>query len=500
MNYDLEILSTRQEKRLTEEEAKRYWKPIFDFIKRKNMDLLFNERSDNANLIKFTLKPTKENTQLDSYFKDLDTLYSTYKKMEKEKYYDKITLTIPKDSEDRQILSLKRILESEDYFDYLKSKEATNNLEADFERQSLNFVLGETVENEMIIKDLRECIHLLIAGETGSGKSQLIHTIITSLMYLYSPKTLKFVIIDMKAILEAFYVDSPYLYAPNSSNIEDALKTLDSLVLEMEKRFQLIRSFKCVDIDEYNSLQKDNKLPFIVVVIDEYADLIFTSKDKETEGKIRSLAQKARACGIHLIISTQRPIVDVVSSLIKNNLPTKIALSVSDAVGSRVILDEGGAESLTGRGDMIFKSAREKIRLQGAYISSKEVSSVVDETIQKYGTNKFNVKKVRKQQDEIVSEVLIRKLEEGDMADNKIVVADDLIYTSMHMINLGYASRVRVKRFLSCGDNKADKQLAKMVKYKIIDEYDKERLQYPILMNLETLENKFISVSEANGS
>jgi DNA segregation ATPase FtsK/SpoIIIE-like protein len=355
-NFDLKVLSDRNEKRLNLEQRTAYGMPIKMFLKRKKMDLIFDETdySDNASMIKFNLIPTTDEADLESYSKQLEGLYTTYRGMTKEVYPDKISITIPKASDDRQVLTLKRVLASEDYDEFIRQQQIKDEK---LKRDGLYFVLGETVDNQMVIKDLKKCVHLLIAGTTGSGKSVCLHTIIDSLMYQYTPNQLKFVMFDMKAVELSFYDDSPYLLEPICIKSTKACDILENLTNEMNKRYNLIHSYGEKTIEGYNSLSNTDKLPYIVVVIDEYADLILTNK--LVDEKIQELAQKSRACGIHLIISTQHPKADVVTSVIKACLTTRISFRVADGNASRMILDEGGAEDLSENGDMLIKTANE---------------------------------------------------------------------------------------------------------------------------------------------
>ena len=199
-------------------------------------------------------------------------------------------------------------------------------------------------------KALEDMPHLLVAGATGSGKSVGVNTFILSLIYQNSPSELKFLMVDPKQVELGMYDGIPYLLAPVETSPDKALKILKRTVQEMERRYTLLKEYKVKKLDEYNKKMTGDQLPRIVVVIDELADLMMNrNTKKDTETCITRIAQKARAVGIHLIVATQRPSVDVVTGLIKANIPTRIAFSVVSQIDSRTILDTKGAEELLGR-------------------------------------------------------------------------------------------------------------------------------------------------------
>jgi S-DNA-T family DNA segregation ATPase FtsK/SpoIIIE len=225
--------------------------------------------------------------------------------------------------------------------------------------------------------------HGLIAGATGSGKSVCINSILISLLYKASPEDLKLLLIDPKVVELAPYNHIPHLVSPVITDVKAATAALKWAVDEMERRYQLFAHTGVRDINRFNELAMEHKrysekLPFIVIVIDELADLMMMSP-ADVEEAICRIAQKARACGIHLIIATQRPSVDVITGLIKANVPTRIAFSVSSQVDSRTIIDISGAEKLLGRGDMLFleNGSSKPVRLQGTFVSDEEIDFVV---------------------------------------------------------------------------------------------------------------------------
>lgn len=258
----------------------------------------------------------------------------------------------------------------------------------------LPVALGSTISNDVYIADLAKMPHLLVAGATGQGKSVGLNAIITSLLYSKRPEELKFVMVDPKRVefslyskIEKYYLakipDSPQ---PIITNMENVVATLSSLCVEMDERYKLLEKAFVRQVTEYNEKFKENKLnpqeghrfmPYIVVIIDEFADLIMTA-GKEVEIPIARLAQLARAVGIHVIIATQRPSTNVITGMIKANFPVRIAFKVSSGVDSKTILDATGAQQLIGRGDMLISNNGEMIRVQCAFVDTPEVEEICD--------------------------------------------------------------------------------------------------------------------------
>ncbi|MBF0713186.1 DNA translocase FtsK [Gemella sp. GH3] len=247
----------------------------------------------------------------------------------------------------------------------------------------LSVVLGKDVSGDSIFARLDKMPHLLVAGSTGSGKSVCINTIITSLLLKNNPDKVKLIMIDPKMVELSIYDGIPHLLTPVVTDPIKAADVLHKVVLEMEKRYREFSIARVKNIESYNKLaSKDEEykeFPYIVVIIDELADLMMVAS-KEVEESIARISQMARAAGIHLIIATQRPSVDVITGVIKTNIPSRIAFAVSSSVDSRTILDQTGAEKLLGRGDMLFQSidASKPIRVQGAFLSDQEVENIVD--------------------------------------------------------------------------------------------------------------------------
>jgi S-DNA-T family DNA segregation ATPase FtsK/SpoIIIE len=248
--------------------------------------------------------------------------------------------------------------------------------------EPLTFALGRNVQGEPVFPNIDKMPHLLIAGATGSGKSIAIHSLLISLLYKNSPEMLKLILIDPKRVELSVYDELPHLIAPVVTDNKKAMAALRWGVQEMERRYETLLQAGARDIKSYNkSADKPagKRLPYIVIVIDELADLM-VSYGREVEGMIIRLAQMARATGIHLVVSTQRPSVEVITGLIKANITSRIALQVASQVDSRTILDTAGAEKLLGNGDLLFVSAEKTkpVRIQGAYLTEEEIKKVVN--------------------------------------------------------------------------------------------------------------------------
>ena len=249
-------------------------------------------------------------------------------------------------------------------------------------KQKLPLMLGKSIDGEMVIDDLVRMPHLLIAGSTGSGKSVCVNTLIMSLLFRYLPTQMRFVMIDPKMVELTPYDGIPHLVRPVVTNPNDAAGVLLGCVAHMERRYKMMSEVQAKNLEQYNEKARatgDPELPFLVIIIDELADLMITSP-KEVEASIMRLAQMARATGMHLILATQRPSADVLTGLIKVNVPARIAFAVSSGIDSRTILDSMGAERLTGNGDMLFyrPGLSKATRLQGPYISEAELGRITE--------------------------------------------------------------------------------------------------------------------------
>ncbi len=272
-------------------------------------------------------------------------------------------------------------------------------------KSKLTASLGMDVGGNPIYFDISKMPHMLIAGATGMGKSVCINCIIISLLYKARPEDLKLILIDPKKVEFTMYKDIPHLYAPIVSDPKKAAGALASAVAEMERRFELIEEVGVRDIASYNAITENDPykehMPHMVIIIDELADLMMTAPD-EVETAICRLAQKARAAGIHIIIGTQRPSVDVITGLIKANIPSRIACTVASQVDSRTIIDIAGAEKLIGRGDMLFApvGAAKPMRVQGAFVSDGEVESIVTFIRENNAKAKYNAEFINRLEEE----------------------------------------------------------------------------------------------------
>ena len=249
-------------------------------------------------------------------------------------------------------------------------------------KSPLTIALGKDIVGKPFVTDLKKLPHLLIAGTTGSGKSVGINAMILSLLYKNSPDQLRLLMIDPKMLEFSIYNDIPHLLTPVITKPKQAIVALNNMVNEMERRYELMSDTRTKNIENYNEKAKKEgyePFPYIVVVIDELADLMMTS-GKDVEHSIARLAQMARASGIHLVVATQRPSVDVVTGLIKANLPSRISYRVGQKVDSKIILDQMGAESLLGKGDMLFTppGAPALVRLHAPWSTEGEIEQIVE--------------------------------------------------------------------------------------------------------------------------
>lgn len=284
-------------------------------------------------------------------------------------------------------------------------------------KSKLAIALGKDVAGEEVVADIAKMPHILIAGSTGSGKSVCINTLITSIIYKAKPSEVKLVMVDPKIVELSVYNGIPHLLIPVVTDPKKAAGALAWAVQEMENRYALFAGKGVRDLKGYNAeLEKENseagKLPQIVIIVDELADLMMVAA-KDVEDSICRLAQKARAAGMHLVIATQRPSVDVITGLIKANVPSRIAFAVSSQVDSRTILDMAGAEKLLGKGDMLFypAGASKPTRVQGAFVDDKEVEKIVD----------F----IKSNTDATYSEEILESIEKANSTDKDVKDVDD---------------------------------------------------------------------------
>ena len=321
--------------------------------------------------------------------------------------------------------------------------EILNNPEFKSRETKLPIALGKNISGKPIISDLASMPHLLIAGTTGSGKSVCINTIILSLLYRHTPEKCKFILIDPKMLELSTYEGIPHLLCPVITEAKKAASVLGWVVKEMESRYRLMTREGVRNIDGYNSKHK-LPMPYIVVVVDEMSDLMLVA-GKEIENYIQKLSQMARAAGIHIIMATQRPSVDVITGTIKANFPTRISFQVTSKIDSRTILGEQGAEQLLGKGDMLYMSSANKIvRIHAPFVSDQEIEKV----------NKF----LRTQKEPDYVDEILNFVDEKESIENSKnqTDKDELYQTAVEIIKAeGKASTSFLQRKLQIGYNRA---------------------------------------------
>lgn len=318
-------------------------------------------------------------------------------------------------------------------------------------KMEIPVVLGKDITGEAQIIDLAATPHLLIAGSTGSGKSVCVNSIILSILYKRSPEEVRLILIDPKIVELKLYNDIGHLLAPVITEPKRAFQALQYCLCEMERRYALLDGMGVRDIKSYNKRIKERniateRLPYLVVIIDEFADLMATT-GKELESTVARLAAMSRAVGVHLVLATQRPSIDVITGLIKANIPTRIAFMVASKMDSRIIIDQVGAEKLLGRGDMLYSSATDPfpVRIQGAFVSEEEVERVV-EHVKTLGEPEY-----------IDEEIFVDDEEEGELEPSLFADGEDPLYDKALEIVLlaGKASASYIQRKLKIGYNRA---------------------------------------------
>ncbi len=336
-------------------------------------------------------------------------------------------------------------------------KELIDNDSPLFNKMEIPVVLGKDITGEAKLLDLAATPHLLIAGSTGSGKSVCVNTMILSILYKRSPQQVKMILIDPKIVELKLYNDIPHLLTPVITEPKKAFQALQYCLCEMERRYALLDHMGVRDIKSYNKRIDERhianeKLPYIVVIIDEFADLMATT-GKELESTVSRLAAMSRAVGIHLVLATQRPSVDVITGLIKANIPTRIAFMVAAKMDSRIIIDQVGAEKLLGKGDMLYASAVDPfpVRIQGTYVTENEVENVV-EYVKRFG------------EPEYIDEEIFFEEEEEEPEQNLFMEGEDPLYEKALDIVLqaGKASASYIQRRLKIGYNRAARLVEEM--------------------------------------
>lgn len=366
-------------------------------------------------------------------------------------------------------------------------------------KQTLTAAVGLNVAGEPIYMDLAKMPHILIAGTTGSGKSVCMNCLILSLLYKYTPDEVKMIMIDPKKVEFNVYNGLPHLIIPVVSHAKKAAGALAWAVTEMEHRYELIEDVGVRDIKSYNSVTKNDPdreyMPLLVIFIDELADLMMTAP-AEVEESICRIAQKGRAAGLHLVIGTQRPSVDVITGLIKANVPSRIAFTVSSQVDSRTIIDIGGAEKLTGKGDMLFAPIGEvkPFRLQGAFVSDGEVEAVTGFIKDNCGDIVYSddvVKNIEKE----AEMVGVKKGKGGAAAVNLDAAGDDeadpMLEAAIEVaLETGKISTSLIQRRLSLGYGRAAKLIDKMEQMGVVSAPDGQKPRSVLISQAEWAEMK----------
>jgi len=320
-------------------------------------------------------------------------------------------------------------------------------------KSKLKVPMGKDIFGAPVVSSIEKMPHLLVAGATGSGKSVAINAFILALLYNARPNEVKLVLVDPKMLELSLYNDIPHLLTPVVTQPKRAAETLRALVAEMERRYRALAQKGSKNIDSYNkAVPEADRLPYIVIIIDELADLMMTVQ-REVEDSIMRLAQMARAAGIHLIVATQRPSVDVITGLIKANLPTRISFQVSSKTDSRTILDANGAENLLGMGDMLFQppGTAHLIRVHGCFVSEAEIKRVV-EFVKKQGAPNYEFLAQR-----------VKEVAEAEVAAVEDSERDEFYQRAVELVQMnGQASTSFLQRRLRVGYNRAARMIEMM--------------------------------------
>lgn len=392
--------------------------------------------------------------------------------------YENGTISIEVPSRNRTLVGLKEIITADDF--------TRANASA------IMFGMGKSIEGKPISGDITKMKHLLVAGSTGSGKSVCLNALIISLLYKYSPEELRIILVDPKQVEFNIYDKLPHLMINEIINEPaKAINVLNWLIAEMERRYSLFsakskKGTNVRNLDEYNAnlLPEEERLPKIVLIIDELADLMLVAK-KDLEARIQSLTQKSRAAGIHLVLATQRPSVDVITGIIKSNLPTRVAFKVVQEVDSRTILDSTGAEKLLGYGDMLYKTDTMSMpmRVQGAFLSSQEVQDVVS-YVKEYNEAYFD--------DSVSDYINNRSQGEGSMGggDGDDSVEPVYIEALRYVVSIGQASISMIQRKCSVGYPKAGKIVEWMENMGYISAFDGAKSR-KVLLTQEEFDAKY---------
>ena len=368
-------------------------------------------------------------------------------------------------------------------------------------REPLSFAIGKDISGEAVVGELNKMPHMLIAGQTGSGKSVMINTLLTSLLYRNSPSDMKLILVDPKQVEMAPYEDIPHLLTPVITEPEKTISALKWAVNEMERRYKLLAAEKIRDIKSYNQRlatrakkipvadadgniqqHEDGAMPYITIVIDELADLMMVAA-RDVEALIVRLAQKARAVGIHLVLATQRPSVDVITGLIKANVPARIGFTVASQVDSRTILDQIGAEKLLGQGDMLLytPSMSKPKRIQGAWVTDDEVNKITDH-LRMQSAPQYN--------DEVVAQPVQLNGKGGIAVDFSGGGEDEAFMDAVRVvIEGGKASTSYLQRRLRIGYGKAARLIEEMEERGIVGPANGSKARDVLVSSIDELGN-----------
>lgn len=366
-------------------------------------------------------------------------------------------------------------------------------------RSPLTMALGKDIAGQAQVGDLCKMPHLLIAGSTGSGKSVCVNSIIISFLFRSGPEDVKLILIDPKVVELAEYNGIPHLLMPVVTEPRKAAGALGASVAEMERRYKLFAENNVRDIKSYNKMAKQNPamehLPYIAIVIDELADLMMVA-GKEVEDYICRIAQKARAAGIHLIVATQRPSVDVITGLIKANIPSRIAFAVSSQIDSRTILDSGGAEKLLGNGDMLFLpvGAAKPVRIQGTFVTDEEISAVLN-FIKSTSSEQYDEEMIAEMERRAVAE----KGGKGGDADEGDNTRDPMFEQAVEcVIEAGQASTSLLQRRCKLGYARAARIMDQMEQEGVIGPYEGAKPR-SVLVSMAQWQERKLSAGYDNG-
>ncbi|MBP7760607.1 DNA translocase FtsK 4TM domain-containing protein [Candidatus Saccharibacteria bacterium] len=346
--------------------------------------------------------------------------------------------------------------------------------------EPLSFAIGKDIAGDAVVGELNKMPHLLIAGQTGSGKSVMINTLLSSLLYRNSPADMRLILVDPKQVEMTPYADIPHLLTPIITEPEKTISALKWAVNEMERRYTLLAEERVRDIKSYNSKKPEEPMPYIVIVIDELADLMMIAA-RDVEALIVRLAQKARAVGVHLVLATQRPSVDVITGLIKANIPARIAFTVASQVDSRTILDQIGAEKLLGQGDMLLltPSMSKPKRIQGAWVTDDEVNKITDH---------LRMQRPPQYDDEIVAQPVQLNGKGGVVMDFDGGDSDDMFRDAVRVvIESRKASTSLLQRKLRIGYGRAARIIEEMEEQGIIGAADGARPREVLISSLADL-------------